>query len=60
MKLLSNHQITAIDFRFDTNHFVTAGERVQIWNTQRSFPMLTYQWGSDTVMTAKFNPAETN
>jgi WD repeat and SOF domain-containing protein 1 len=59
-KFLSKYQITAIDHRFDQSHFVTSGEMVQIWNTERNSPMQQFDWGSDTVMTARFNPVETN
>lgn len=59
-KFLSKHQITGIDHRFDNSQFVTSGEIVQIWNTERNSPMQQFEWGSDTTIVAKFNPAESN
>jgi len=58
-KFLSKYLISAIDFRFDTSHFVTCGEKVQVWNTERTSPMQMFDWGSDTVNCVKFNPVET-
>ena len=38
--------------------FATAGTAVDVWDHDRSEPIHTFSWGSDTVISVRFNPAE--
>ena len=50
--------LTSIDHHWKDKQFASAGDSVYIWDTNRSDPIHTYSWGSDTVLSVKFNPAE--
>ena len=40
--------------------FATASSVIDIWDTSRSKPITTLQWGADTINTVKFNQSETS
>ncbi|KAG5081297.1 hypothetical protein JHK86_005362 [Glycine max] len=48
------------DHQWDGEHFATAGAQVDIWNHNRSQPINSFEWGSDTVISVRFNPGEPN
>ncbi|GLC33361.1 hypothetical protein PLESTB_000341300 [Pleodorina starrii] len=47
-----------IDHHWDRSAFATAGAAVDIWDHSRSEPVQSFTWGSDTVTSVRFNPAE--
>jgi WD repeat and SOF domain-containing protein 1 len=47
-----------VDHHWQRMQFVTAGAAVDLWDHTRSEPVSTFSWGSDTVTSARFNPAE--
>lgn len=47
-----------IDHHWQRAQFVTAGAAVDLWDHERSVPVASFSWGSDTVTSARFNPAE--
>ncbi|KAG2441056.1 hypothetical protein HXX76_003909 [Chlamydomonas incerta] len=47
-----------IDHHWDRTQFATAGAAVDIWDHSRSEPIQTFTWGSDTITSVRFNPAE--
>ncbi|KAG5052998.1 hypothetical protein JHK87_005196 [Glycine soja] len=49
-----------VDHQWDGEHFATAGAQVDIWNHNRSQPINSFEWGSDTVISVRFNPGEPN
>ncbi|KAI9175997.1 Protein sof1 [Blastocladiella emersonii ATCC 22665] len=49
---------TAIDHHRTDSTFATAGIAVDLWDHQRSYPVQTYSWGSDTVSSVRFNHSE--
>ncbi|CAN1827469.1 DDB1- and CUL4-associated factor 13 [Linum perenne] len=51
---------TAVDHQWGGDLFATTGARVEIWNHNRSQPVNTFEWGTDTVISVRFNPAEPN
>ena len=53
------HLLTSIDHHRVDNQFATSGDTVCIWNSDRNEPLHSYKWGSDTVTSVSFNPAET-
>lgn len=48
----------AIDHQWSGSVFATAGAQVDIWDQNRSEPINSFSWGSDTVISVRFNPAE--
>ncbi|MED6158560.1 hypothetical protein PIB30_033779 [Stylosanthes scabra] len=50
----------AVDHQWDSELFATAGAQVDIWNHNRSEPINSFQWGSDSVISVRFNPGEPN
>ncbi|CAJ2652836.1 DDB1- and CUL4-associated factor 13-like [Trifolium pratense] len=50
----------AADHQWDGEHFATGGAQVDIWNHNRSQPVNSFVWGSDTVISVRFNPGEPN
>ncbi|CAL5205873.1 unnamed protein product [Lathyrus oleraceus] len=50
----------AADHQWDGEHFATGGAQVDIWNHNRSQPVNSFIWGSDTVLSVRFSPAEPN
>lgn len=48
----------AIDHQWSGSLFATAGAQVDIWDHNRSEPIDSFSWGSDTVISVRFNPAE--
>jgi len=58
----SNHTFTCIDFKKSiSNQFITGGnEVVELWDINKSVPLSTFSWGSDTLVSVKFNPSEMN
>jgi len=54
------HPLFSIDHHWTENKFITAGETVEVWDTLRSTPITSYEWGADSILCARFNPSETN
>ena len=49
-----------VDHHRTRNQFATSGVDVQLWDHNRVEAVGTYTWGSDTVTSVRFNPAETD
>lgn len=55
------NNFTSLDHRLHSPVFATsAGERVQLWDHNRSKPTNTFSWGNDTVKRVRCNPIETH
>eukprot|EP00811_Abedinium_folium_P034668 NODE_7530_length_1570_cov_7.487872.p1 GENE.NODE_7530_length_1570_cov_7.487872~~NODE_7530_length_1570_cov_7.487872.p1 ORF type:complete len:445 (+),score=123.89 NODE_7530_length_1570_cov_7.487872:173-1507(+) len=50
--------LNSVDHHRTRNQFVTAGDTVDVWDSARSTPVNSFEWGCDRVITARFNPAE--
>ncbi|XP_062105935.1 uncharacterized protein LOC133817436 [Humulus lupulus] len=50
----------AVDHQWNGDRFATAGAGVHIWNHNKSVPEKTFEWGTDTVISVRFNPGEPN
>ncbi|KAG9444093.1 hypothetical protein H6P81_015433 [Aristolochia fimbriata] len=48
----------AADHQWEGDLFATAGAQVDIWDHNRSQPVNSFEWGKDTVVSVRFNPAE--
>ncbi|KAK6919116.1 Sof1-like protein [Dillenia turbinata] len=50
----------AVDHQWDGDLFATAGTQVDIWDHNRSQPVITFEWGNATSISVRFNPGEPN
>ncbi|CAG8826737.1 24499_t:CDS:2, partial [Cetraspora pellucida] len=51
---------SAIDHHRSDLIFATSGSQVDIWDENRSSPIKSFTWGTDTIHTVKFNQIESN
>lgn len=51
---------SGIDHHRDEGKFVTAGDTVELWDTNRSKPISNLSWGADSVHSVRFNQTETS
>ena len=59
-RYLSKCVLGNVDHQYKSDCFATSGSVVQVWNYNRSKPVLDFEWGADTVLKVKFNPSDTN
>lgn len=57
---LGNSGFKGIDHHRTEDKFVTAGDVIQLWDTNRSKPLTNLSWGADSVNTVRFNQTETS
>ncbi|CAK9316174.1 unnamed protein product [Citrullus colocynthis] len=50
----------AVDHQWDGDLFATASAQLDIWDHNRSQPVSSYEWGTDSVISVRFNPGEPN
>ena len=55
---ISPHTLHTIDHHWVDEQFASGGEVVSIWDPNRVDPVHSYQWGNDSILSLKFNPAE--
>jgi len=48
----------AVDHHYQKDTFATAGSQVDVWDHSRSDPVQSFSWGTESVYTVRFNPAE--
>ena len=56
--IIAPHSVSSIDHHWKDAQFATCGDAVCLWDNTRPDPLHTYKWGCDTVLSVKFNPAE--
>ena len=54
----SGHVLRGIDHHWTRTHFATAGEKVEVWDHERSSPIHSFAWGADSIQSVRFNPVE--
>lgn len=52
--------VTTVDLAYHDTHFISGGEKVHLWDVQRSTPVAEFGWGYDTVIRTRINPIETH
>lgn len=57
---LGKHAFLDVDHHWKEHTFATGGNVLQLWDTSRSEPVATHEWGCDTVTRVSFNPASVN
>lgn len=60
MEFEGKNAFLGVDHHSTKTQFVTSGAAVDLWDHQRVEPLSTFTWGSDTVTSVRFNPAEPN
>jgi hypothetical protein len=50
------HAFRSVDHHWDRSTFATAGATVELWDHGRSEPVNSFSWGSDSVVSVRFNP----
>ena len=56
--IMSSQSTLCIDHHWTDSQFATGGDSVQLWDPARDTPVHDYQWGSDSIVSCAFNPAE--
>ena len=56
--LTRDSPFTGLDHHQSKSIFATSGEKLEVWDHERNDPLHTFQWGSDTITTVKFNRTE--
>lgn len=59
-KFLGKHAFTDVDHQHKEHLFATGGATLLLWDTSRSEPLQSFEWGADTIMRVRFNPAQHN
>lgn len=57
---LSSGGLNSVDHHRDEARFITGGDTLQLWDSQRSKPVESLAWGADNINSVKFNMTETN
>eukprot|EP00960_Hanusia_phi_P067676 766679-Hanusia_phi.AAC.3 len=60
LTLMGQHAFLGIDHHWKESLIATCGVDVHIWDPQRSEPLHTLSWGSESVVSVRFNPIEHN
>lgn len=58
-RYLSKGTLTNVDHS-SLNCFATGGQIVQVWDYNRTKPILRFEWGVDTVSCVKYSPSDSN
>jgi WD repeat and SOF domain-containing protein 1 len=58
LTIMGQHAFLGLDVHWKENLIATCGADVQIWDPQRSEAVHTLTWGSESVMSVKFNAIE--
>ena len=57
---LGRHAFTDVDHHKREHSFATGGPSLLLWDTARSEPVQSFEWGADSITRLRFNPAEHN
>lgn len=57
---LGNHAFTDVDHHRKEHSFATGGPTLLLWDTARSEPVQSFEWGVDSITRVRFNPAQHN
>jgi len=57
---LGRHAFTDVDHHRKEHSFATGGPSLLLWDTARSEPVQSFEWGADSITRVRFNPAQAN
>ena len=57
---LGRHAFTDVDHHRKEHSFATGGPTLLLWDTARSEPVQSFEWGADSITRVRFNPAQPN
>ena len=55
-EFVGQHAFLGIDYHGQEARFATCGHAVDVWDAAHSEPVHTFQWGSESVYSVRFNP----
>lgn len=58
LSIIHKNFFTGVSHHQRQDMFATSGSVVELWSLARSEPMQSFNWGSDTYTSVKFNPIE--
>lgn len=58
--VMGSSPITAMDHHLTKPYLVTVGEKLELWEENRSEPLRSFKWGGDSGCCVKCNPVEVN
>lgn len=56
--IIAKNLIIGMDHHYNSPHFVTCGDKVELWEENRREPIRQWSWGADSTQSCKFNPIE--
>ena len=56
VEYVGQHAFLGIDYHHQRDCFATCGHAVDIWDAEHSQPIQTFDWGSESVLSIRFNP----
>ncbi|GFE53718.1 ribosomal protein processing [Babesia ovis] len=57
---LSKSALNGLDHHWGENILATAGDSLEVWDGQRSVPVMKFDWDSEALYCVKFNPSDVN
>lgn len=57
---LAATSFNGLDHHWTDNLIATAGDTLEVWDGQRSVPILKFDWGSEALFCVRFNPSDVN
>ncbi|KAJ3313402.1 DDB1- and CUL4-associated factor 13 [Blyttiomyces sp. JEL0837] len=58
--LITKFPFTGVDHHRSQPRFATSSTQIEIWEHERSEPIMSLTWGAETITTVKFNQTETS
>ncbi|XP_065844042.1 DDB1- and CUL4-associated factor 13-like [Oscarella lobularis] len=58
--ILGSAMFNGIDHHWSKSVFATCSTQVDVWDEERSEPIRSFTWGSETTTSVRFNPVERN
>lgn len=57
-RIVSQTMVQHIELAYGRKQFISAGERVELWDLERASPIERFKWGNDSITKARFSPGE--
>ncbi|GIX66157.1 ribosomal processing protein, putative [Babesia caballi] len=57
---LSNSALNGVDHHWSESLLATAGDALEVWDGQRSMPIMKFDWDSEALYCVRFNPSDVN
>lgn len=57
---LATSAFNALDHHWKESLIATAGDTLEVWDGQRSLPVMKFDWGCEALFCVRFNPSDVN